>query len=53
MRISDAGGVGLEPYHDEDEYLPPYQTAKDGKYESLDLERMGGLKELERGVPKQ
>lgn len=51
VRISDAGGVGLEPYQDEE--LPPYQSARDGKFESLDLDRMGGLKELERGVRKQ
>lgn len=51
VRISDAGGVGLEPYQDEE--LPPYQCARDGKFESLDLDRMGGLKELERGVRKQ
>ena len=51
VRISDAGGVGLEPYHEEE--LPPYQSARDGKFESLDLDRIGGLKELERGVRKQ
>lgn len=51
VHISDAGGVGLEPYQDEE--LPPYQSARDGKFESLDLDRMGGLKELERGVRKQ
>lgn len=52
VRISEAGGVGLEPYHDDDEHLPPYQTVKDGKFESLDLDRIGGLKELERGVER-
>lgn len=51
VRISDGGGVGLEPYHDEG--LPPYQSPRDGKFESLDLDRMGGLKELERGPQKQ
>ncbi|MCJ1462547.1 hypothetical protein MMC07_001149 [Pseudocyphellaria aurata] len=50
VRISEAGGVGLEPYHDE--HLPPYQTARDGKFESLDLDRIGGLKELERGAER-
>lgn len=50
VRISEAGGVGLEPYHDHDDQLPPYQMAGDGRFESLDLERMGGLKELERGL---
>lgn len=50
VRISEAGGVGLEPYLDDEEHLPPYQTARDGKFESLDLDRIGGLKEMERGV---
>ena len=30
VRISEAGGVGLEPYHDDEEHLPPYQPARDG-----------------------
>lgn len=42
VRISDAGSVGLEPYREE---LPPYQTLESGRFQSLDLERMGGLKE--------
>lgn len=50
VRISEAGRVGLEPFHDDEEHLPPYQTARDGKFESLDLDRIGGLRELERGV---
>ena len=59
VRISETGGVGLEPYvdddayYDEDENLPPYQkSVGEGRFESLDLDRMGGLKELERGVRK-
>jgi hypothetical protein len=42
VRISDAGSVGLEPCHEE---LPPYQTTDTGRFHSLDIERMGGLKE--------
>ena len=42
VRISDQGGVGLEPYNDS--HLPPYQKSNE-KMESLDLERLGGLKE--------
>lgn len=42
VRISEAGSVGLEPYHEE---LPPYQTNDSGRFHSLDIERMGGLKE--------
>ncbi|CAL5868295.1 uncharacterized protein PFLUO_LOCUS2519 [Penicillium psychrofluorescens] len=44
VRISDAGSVGLEPCHEE---LPPYQTTDTGRFHSLDIERMGGLKEKE------
>ncbi|KAJ5809250.1 uncharacterized protein N7503_001468 [Penicillium pulvis] len=42
VRISDAGSIGLEPCHED---LPPYQTTDTGRFQSLDLERMGGLKE--------
>jgi len=42
VRISDAGSVGLEPCHED---LPPYQTNDSGRFHSLDIERMGGLKE--------
>ncbi|KAJ5109845.1 hypothetical protein N7532_002490 [Penicillium argentinense] len=44
VRISEAGSVGLEPCHEE---LPPYQTTDTGRFQSLDIERMGGLKEKE------
>jgi hypothetical protein len=44
VHISETGGVGLEPYHEE---LPPYQSNESGRFQSLDLERMGGLKEKE------
>ncbi|KAE8354793.1 hypothetical protein BDV28DRAFT_130347 [Aspergillus coremiiformis] len=44
VRISDTGGVGLEPCHDE---LPPYQSSDAERFQSLDIERMGGLKEKE------
>ena len=45
VSISERGGVGLEPYNDD--HLPSYQRSED-RLESLDLERMGGLKEKER-----
>lgn len=45
VRISEHGGVGLEPCHEEE--LPPYQSNDSGRFQSLDLERMGGLKEKE------
>lgn len=46
VRISDTGGLGLEPYSDE--HLPAYQQSDAERFQSLDLDRMGGLKELER-----
>lgn len=47
VRISDNGGVGLEPYPDNS--LPPYQQRDGENWKSLDLERLGGLKEKEHG----
>ena len=49
VTISDQGSVGLEPCRDE-EPLPPYQRAE-GRFQSLDMERMGGLRE--KGSEKQ
>ena len=46
VRISETGGLGLEPYSDE--HLPAYQRSDAERFQSLDLDRMGGLKELER-----
>ena len=43
VKISDKGSVGLEPYSDEK--LPSYQEEE--RLQSLDLERMGGLREKE------
>ena len=48
VRISEQGGLGLEPYNGES--LPPYQSSESGRFESLDLDRIGGLKEVERGT---
>ncbi|KAJ6028409.1 hypothetical protein N7540_003985 [Penicillium herquei] len=42
VRISDAGSVGLEPCNED---LPPYQSSDSDRFQSLDIERMGGLKE--------
>lgn len=44
VHIGENGGVGLSPCKDE---LPPYQSNESGRFQSLDLERMGGLKEKE------
>ncbi|KAK4690771.1 hypothetical protein P7C71_g6097, partial [Lecanoromycetidae sp. Uapishka_2] len=43
VRISETGGVGLEPYNAD--HLPPYQKSDAERFQSLDLDRMGGLKE--------
>ena len=50
VRISEQGGLGLEPYNEE--CLPPYQSSESGRFESLDLDRIGGLKEIERDTRK-
>ena len=42
LKIGERGAVGLEPYHEEP--LPPYQKSNE-RLESLDLERLGGLRE--------
>jgi len=47
VRIGENGGVGLEPYQEES--LPPYQTGESDRFQSLDLERIGGLREKEHG----
>lgn len=43
VRISENGGMGLEPYNGE--HLPPYQQSDADRFQSLDLDRMGGLRE--------
>ncbi|KAI4179014.1 MAG: hypothetical protein LQ346_007294 [Caloplaca aetnensis] len=45
VRISDNGGVGLEPYHED--LLPPYGTGDAERFQSLELDRIGGLKEVQ------
>ncbi|KAK2764935.1 hypothetical protein FQN54_008634 [Arachnomyces sp. PD_36] len=44
VRIGEKDNVGLEPYQED---LPPYQSNDSQRFQSLDLERMGGLKEKE------
>jgi len=43
VRVGETS-VGLEPVNDN---LPPYQSSDSDRFQSLDLERMGGLKEKE------
>ena len=47
VSISEQGAIGLEPYT-HDDTLPAYQKTDSGRFQSLDLERIGGLKELEK-----
>ncbi|KAI9677661.1 MAG: hypothetical protein M1817_006616 [Caeruleum heppii] len=44
VRVGETG-VGLEPLNDES--LPPYQKSDADRFQSLDLERIGGLQEKE------
>lgn len=45
VRVTDTG-VGLEPLYDEkEEQLPAYEKEMGGRFHSIDMERIGGLKE--------
>lgn len=46
LRIGESGAVGMEPV--EQEQLPAYQSSDSGKFHSLDLDRIGGLREKEQ-----
>lgn len=48
VRITDTGSVGLEPL--QQEQLPPYQQA-DTRFQSLELDRIGGLRETGQQPP--
>lgn len=43
LRIAESGAVGMEPLSKEQ--LPPYQPSDAERFHSLDLDRIGGLKE--------
>jgi hypothetical protein len=45
VKVGDSGTVGMEPL--KDEFLPPYQTNDNNRFQSLDLNRIGGIKEPE------
>jgi hypothetical protein len=45
VRMGDNAAVGLGPVDEAREQLPPYQPADGERFQSLDLERIGGLKE--------
>lgn len=43
VHVTETGSVGMSPLHQEP--APPYQTADAERFQSLDLDRMGGLRE--------
>lgn len=45
VHITDSGSVGMEPLNRDS--LPPYQKEDADRFQSLDLERIGGLREKE------
>ncbi|KIV91148.1 hypothetical protein PV10_05721 [Exophiala mesophila] len=45
VHITDSGSVGMGPLQRDD--LPPYQKEDADRFQSLDLERIGGLREKE------
>lgn len=47
VRISETGSVGMEPCAVE--HLPPYRQNDTDRFHSLDLDRIGGLKENRNG----
>ncbi|OAQ70143.1 hypothetical protein VFPPC_13309 [Pochonia chlamydosporia 170] len=46
VRVGDNATVGLEPMHDEQ--LPAYEKEAKGQFQSIDMDRIGGLKEKDR-----
>lgn len=46
VNVGEHGEVGLSPL--EQEQLPPYQEHAEERFQSLDLERLGGLREHEQ-----
>jgi hypothetical protein len=50
VHITESGNVGLEPLSQD--ALPPYQKEDAERFHSLDLDRMGGLKEKNSTGPR-
>ncbi|OAA38880.1 hypothetical protein NOR_06533 [Metarhizium rileyi] len=46
MRVGDNATVGLEPMHEEQ--LPAYEKESKGQFQSIDMDKIGGLKEKDR-----
>ncbi len=51
VHVTDTGSVGMSPL-DQDQ-LPPYQRSDAERFQSLDIERMGGLREKEGAAGQQ
>ena len=49
VKITDTGSIGMEPLN---EQLPPYQQAASGRFQSLELDRIGGLRETTQSAPR-
>lgn len=49
VRVGENNHIGLEPV---DEDLPSYQKSDSDRFQSLDLDRIGGLTEKESHTPK-
>jgi len=47
VRVSESGSIGMAPLAQD--ALPPYQSSDADRFQSLDLNRLGGLKEKEQG----
>lgn len=50
VHITDTGSVGMGPLNQDN--LPPYQKEDADRFQSLDLERIGGLKEKTSSGPR-
>lgn len=46
VHVTDTGSIGMAPLYQEP--LPPYQRSDADRFQSLDLDRIGGLREKER-----
>ncbi|KAK2592898.1 hypothetical protein QQS21_009393 [Conoideocrella luteorostrata] len=51
VRVGDNAAVGLEPM--QEEQLPAYEKEAKGQFQSIDMDRIGGLKEKDRTLFQQ
>jgi hypothetical protein len=50
VHVTDTGSIGMAPLNQEP--LPPYQRSEGGHFQSLDLDRIGGLREKDASTPR-